>query len=180
MSLEQWTWVFLVISILGLEVNGGSSAIKRRLDKGIASISWRLAFPKASVSHLGAINYDHTPILLDTNPEDSFAYRPFRFEAAWVRDNGCNFVVEKAWNEETTGSALVKLCKRQAATRIALRKWNKEVFGHCQDKIKRLMDKISDIQKNPPFENNGKVEETLQLELSEWLRRCEILWKQKI
>lgn len=74
----------------------GSSAIKRRLDKGIASISWRLAFPNASVTHLGAINSDHTPILLDTNPEDGFAHRPFKFEAAWVRENGCNSVVEKA------------------------------------------------------------------------------------
>uniref|UniRef100_A0A7N2LF37 Uncharacterized protein n=2 Tax=Quercus lobata TaxID=97700 RepID=A0A7N2LF37_QUELO len=65
----------------------GSSAIKRRLDRGIASISWRLAFPKASIAHLGAIKSDHAPILLDTNPEDGFAHRPFRFEAAWVRDN---------------------------------------------------------------------------------------------
>ena len=39
------------------------------------------------------------------------------------------------------------------------------------------MDKITDIQKSPPSENNGKTEETLQLELAEWLTRCEILWK---
>lgn len=90
-----------------------------------------IAFPKASVSHLRAINFDHTPILLDTNPKDSFAHRPFRFEAAWVRDNGCNSIVEKAWNEETVGFALVKLCKKQAVTRSALWKWNKEVFEHC-------------------------------------------------
>lgn len=46
----------------------GSAAIKKRLDKGIASISWCLAFPKAIVIHLRAIKSDHTPILLDTNP----------------------------------------------------------------------------------------------------------------
>ncbi|KAL4603073.1 hypothetical protein ACB092_10G099500 [Castanea dentata] len=74
----------------------GSSAIKRRLDRAIASISWRLAFPKAVVAHLGAINSDHAPILLDTKPEESFTHRPFRFEATWIRDNGCNSVVEKA------------------------------------------------------------------------------------
>ena len=83
------------LDILLFHSQWASSAIKRRLDRGIASISWRLAFPKASVSHLGAINSDHTPILLDTNPDDSFAHRPFRFEAAWVRDNGCIFVVER-------------------------------------------------------------------------------------
>nr|POE71798.1 hypothetical protein CFP56_65790 [Quercus suber] len=52
----------------------GSSAIKRRLDRGIASISWRLAFPKAAVSHLGAINSNHALILLNTNPENNFAH----------------------------------------------------------------------------------------------------------
>ena len=40
----------------------GKAAIKRRLDRGMASISWRLV-----ISQLGVIKSDHTPILLDTN-----------------------------------------------------------------------------------------------------------------
>lgn len=55
----------------------GNAPIKRRLDRGIASISWRLAYPKASIAHLGAIKSDHTPILLNTNPSEPFAHRPF-------------------------------------------------------------------------------------------------------
>ena len=90
----------------------GSLAIKIRLDRGIVSISWRLAFPKANVTHLGALNSNHTPILLNTNPEDSFAHKSFRFEAAWIRDNGCNSIVEKAWNEEARGPAFTKLYKK--------------------------------------------------------------------
>ncbi|XP_075659200.1 uncharacterized protein LOC142629097 [Castanea sativa] len=157
----------------------GSSAIKRRLDRGIASISWRLAFPKATISHLGAIKSDHTPILLNVNPDDSFAHRPFRFEAAWIRDNGCNSVVEKAWASVSSNSAFSKLYKKQDATREALRKWNNEVFGNCQDRINRLMKNINEVQRKSPSEENGRIEEALQLELSEWLMRSEILWKQK-
>ena len=41
------------------------------------------------------------------------------------------------------------------------------------------MDKITEVQKNPSSEHNGKVEEELQLELSEWLFKSEILWMQK-
>ena len=93
-TINEWKTV-RELDILLFHSQWGSSAIKRRLDRGIASISWHLAFPKALVSHLGAINSDHTPILLDTNPDDSFAHRPFRFEAAWVRDNGCISVVER-------------------------------------------------------------------------------------
>ena len=39
----------------------GSATIKRRLDRGVANISWRLAYPKATITHLGAIKSDHTP-----------------------------------------------------------------------------------------------------------------------
>ena len=78
----------------------GSATIKERLDRGLASISWRLVFPKASVQHLGALNSDHLPILLDTNPNDCFSPCPFRFEAAWIWDERCQEVIEQAWNIE--------------------------------------------------------------------------------
>lgn len=55
----------------------GNATIKRRLDRGIANILWRLAYLKATISHLGAIMSDHKPLLLDTNSEDDFAHRPF-------------------------------------------------------------------------------------------------------
>ena len=74
----------------------GSAAIKERLDRGLASISWRVVFSKASVQHLGALNSDHLPILLDTNPDDCFSPRPCCFEGAWIRDERCQKVIEQA------------------------------------------------------------------------------------
>ena len=131
------------------------------------------------MSHLGAIKSDHTPILLDTNPKDSFAHKPFRFEATWIHDNGYNSIIEKAWNEETHGQAFVRLYKKQAATREALQKWNKEVFEHYQVRINQIMQNIAEIQKKPHSNDNGRIEEELQVELLEWLARTEVLWKQK-
>lgn len=120
----------------------GSVTIKRRLDRRVASISWRLAYQKASITHLGAIKSNDTPILLNTNPSDSFVHRPFQFEAVWLRDESCHSVIDKAWNMEALDSDFVKLYKRQALTRDALKKWNKEVFGCCQDRINNLIQKI--------------------------------------
>ncbi|XP_023894711.1 uncharacterized protein LOC112006637 [Quercus suber] len=94
----------------------GNSAVKRRLNRGRSSILWRLAFPNATIAHLGAISLDHAPILLQTNLEDTFAHRPFRFEAMWIRDDRCTAMIEKAWNEEVKGSDFVKLYKKQAVT----------------------------------------------------------------
>ena len=157
----------------------GNASIKRRLDRGIANISWRLAFPDASISHLGAIRSDHAPILLDTNPQSSFAHRPFRFEATWLRDNRCQSVIEQAWKQNVGGSDFIKLYKKQATTRDALRKWNKEVFGKCQDKINLLIQKIKEAQDLPPSSEAEALESALQSELSEWLLRSETLWRQK-
>lgn len=117
----------------------GNANLKRRLDRGIASISQRLAFPKANVSHLKVVCLYHTPILLNTSPVDTFAHRQFRFEAAWMRDPRFYDVIDKAWNKEVSGFDFVKLCKKQAATKKALCKWNREVFGHYQQRINTLL-----------------------------------------
>ena len=157
----------------------GKASIKRRLDRGVANISWRLAYPRATITHLGAIKSDHAPILLDTNPSDSFVHRPFRFEAVWLRDDRCSDVIEEAWKGKVSGSEFLKLYKKQAPTREALRKWNKEVFGRCQNRINSLLKKIKDVQERQPSHENDLLENDLQTELSEWLLRSEVIWRQK-
>lgn len=152
----------------------GNSAIKRRLDSAIASMAWRLAYPKAVISHLGVIRFNHTPILLDSNLVTSFAHRPFRFEAVWTWDLGCHEVINHAWNGEAHGSDFIVLCKKQVATREALRKWNK-VFGICQDKINNLLLKIKLIQEKKSMQENGSMEIKLQADLAKWLLRSEML-----
>ena len=83
--------------------------------------------------------------------------------------------MEKAWESVSSGTAFTKLYKKQDATREALRKWNKEVFGNCQDRVNCLMRNINEVQRKTPSEENGIIEEALQLELLEWLMRSEIL-----
>ena len=157
----------------------GNASVKRRLDRVIANISWRLANSKVTMTHLGVISFDHAPIILDTNPLSTLTHRPFRFEVVWLRDERCSSVIDSAWNEECHGSDFIKLCKKQATTRDALKKWNKEVFGRCQDRINSLIKQINAIQREPPSIHLGDLEASLQAELSEWLLRSEALWRQK-
>ena len=157
----------------------GNASIKRRLDRGIANMSWRLAYSKASIVHLSAIKSDHAPILLDTNPKSKFAQWLFRFEVTWLRDDQCHEVIESAWKDQVAGSKFIRLYKKQASTRDTLRKWNKKVFGNCQNKINSLLLGIKEIQQGPPIENSGALEDALQSKLSKWLLRSETLWSQK-
>ena len=117
--------------------------------------------------------------MLDTNPSDSFAHKPFRFEAVWLRDDRCSDVIKEAWKTKVVGLEFIKLYKKQVATREALRKWNKEVFGRCQDRINSLLKKIKDVQERHPSHENGLLENDLQTELSKWLLRSEVVWRQK-
>jgi hypothetical protein len=124
----------------------GKGCIRERLDRSIASTEWRVLFPKTVLYHLGAIRSDHAPLLLDTNPCDFFSPRPFRFEAAWVRDPSCSEVISKSWMKPFAGCPSVKLCKKQNATKSALKAWNRNVFGLCQSHISELTQLIVEIQ----------------------------------
>jgi hypothetical protein len=157
----------------------GKGCIRERLDRGIANPSWRVAFPRATVLHLGAIQFDHCPILIDTNPVDVHAPRPFRFEAMWANDPRCFNVVNEAWQREVFGSDCFKLYKKQYFTTMALQKWNKEVFGHCQSRINDLTEEIGKIQCGAILEENFTKEAKLQNDLNIWLSRNESMWRQK-
>ena len=120
----------------------GKDCIRERLDRGIANINWTLCFPRATVYHLGALNSDHCPLLIDMNPDDSFSPRPFHFEAIWAKDPRCYNVIDEAWKNEFYGSDSFILCHKQFSTTATLKKWNKETFGFCQTRMKELSTKL--------------------------------------
>ena len=99
-----------------------------------------------------------------------------RFEATWLSDDRCFTVIETVWNEHVGGSEFIKLCKKQESTRDALRKWNKDVFDNCQNKINSLLQSIKAVQQKPPSNNTEAIEAALQIELLEWLLRSETLF----
>jgi len=115
------------------------------LYRDIASMEWRIKYPKASITHLGAVRSDHNPLLLDTNPPN-FLSRSFRFEVAWTRDPKSHEVVKNSWQIDSKGPDCYKLFRKQQATRTALKKWNKELFVHCRTRINILTDQIRDLE----------------------------------
>ena len=60
--------------------------VKERLDRGLGNAKWKLLFPAAEISHLPHVKFDHCPILLNTNPSEQKAPKPFWFEQMWLTD----------------------------------------------------------------------------------------------
>jgi hypothetical protein len=157
----------------------GNGCIRERLDRGITNILWRSEFPRANVLHLGAVNSDHCPLLIDTNPADVRCPRPFRFEAMWTGDPRCFDVIFEAWKRNFEGIDSFILFKKQFFLALDLRKWNKAVFGHVQTRIDEFTRSIELIQREEPTEENINEEAHLLDGLNTWLGRNETLWRQK-
>ena len=128
----------------------GRGSIRERLDRGIANMEWRTEFPRATMLHLGAVNSDHCPLLIDTNPVNVRCPRPFRFKAMWAGDARCYGVIDKAWKRNFVGNDCFILYRKQFFLNSDLRKWNKEVFGHVQVIIAEFSRNIEKIQLEDP------------------------------
>ena len=157
----------------------GHGCIRERLDRAIVNMQWRTEFPRAAVFHLGAVNSDHCPLIIDTNPADVRCPRPFRFEAMWANDPRCLVVINEAWKRNFVGNDGLKLYKKQFYATMDLRRWNKEVFGHVQSRITELTWSLERIQHEEPTEANVTEEVRLLDSLNIWLRRNETMWRQK-
>ena len=157
----------------------GKDCIREKHDRGNANINWMLCFPRATVYHLGALNSDHCPLHIDTNPNDSFSPRLFRFEAIWAKDPRCYNIIDEAWKNEFYGSDSFILCRKQFSTTAALKKWNKETFGFCQTRMKELSTKLEQVQAGSVSEKNSLMKASIQRELNSWLSNNESFWKQK-
>lgn len=86
-----------------------------RLDRGIATDSWRNLFSEAKIFNLLTVASDHIPIIISLpwllchvlahfksgprNVEDpnSPEKRIFRFENLWAKESGCKEIISKFW-----------------------------------------------------------------------------------
>ncbi|KAL5817683.1 hypothetical protein ACOSQ3_026061 [Xanthoceras sorbifolium] len=81
----------------------GRELIQERLDRFLCSMSWRSLFPNAVNTHLDWGGSDHKALLV--NNVQKFRERDrvnrwgarFHFDEAWVDDEECRNIVERAW-----------------------------------------------------------------------------------
>ncbi|KAG8371459.1 hypothetical protein BUALT_Bualt13G0089700 [Buddleja alternifolia] len=83
---------------------GRLANIQLRLDRCVANFDWIEIFPKAFVSHLPAINSDHSPLFFVTDSSFNYGPKPFRFKNMWIRDPSCKDMVFGTWSGYFHGS----------------------------------------------------------------------------
>lgn len=116
-------WAFVAFGILGLWghllhgaiISSMGAVTWIRLDRGVATPSWAEMFPTVRVHHIEGSLSDHTPLWVCSDDEQVQFYkkkkkkRPFRFEAMWMKDEGCGDVMRKAWESSVRGAPMENL-----------------------------------------------------------------------
>ncbi|XP_019168052.1 PREDICTED: uncharacterized protein LOC109163801 [Ipomoea nil] len=113
---------------------GTPNWIEERLDKVLATQDWRELVTDASVQNILTRKSDHSALflgILNLRERRGGLRRGFRFEMAWLHDEGCRAVVEKSW-DEGRGRGLqecVTLCGNR------LTRWGGDRFHKFGEKI---------------------------------------------
>ncbi|XP_019190734.1 PREDICTED: uncharacterized protein LOC109185207 [Ipomoea nil] len=82
---------------------GTTKWIEERLDKVLVTQGWHDIVREASVLNILTRNSDHSALflgILNLRERRGGGKRGFRFEMAWLHDEGCRDVVEKTWDQE--------------------------------------------------------------------------------
>lgn len=120
----------------------GNDLVQERIDRFFANPRWYASHPDARVTHLTRCVFDHSPILLETNPTYGlFLPRPFKFQSFWLSDLSFPGIVVEAWGRARSLRESIENFSRKALD------WNKHHFGNIFGWKKRVMTRLYGIQK---------------------------------
>jgi hypothetical protein len=102
----------------------------------------------------------------------------FRFEAAWLQEEDCVEVVEKAWNSAfEEGKCSVVEAVKHVGAKLWL--WDKEVLGELKNRIKKAKKAPEQCRKGPITQQNVSREQVLRFKLSRLEDQHNTFWQQR-
>jgi hypothetical protein len=151
--------------------------MRKRLDRCMVDVDWRMSFPHALVELLAPHDSDHNPILLSCSKFRSIKSNLFHFQAAWISHPEYERVVLNSWTF-SPGSALHKLKKVQDHSII----FNKEVFGNIFRNKRAIEARLKGVHQQLDIYQTSDLiffERQLQQDYNVLLAQEEMLWYQK-
>ncbi|KAF5462709.1 hypothetical protein F2P56_018695 [Juglans regia] len=118
---------------------------------------------------------DHCPMFIKFL-KDPYSYgpSPFRFQQMWIEHQEFLDFVKNVWSEPTVGTGLDNLASKLKKVNVALREWNKQVFGRTNAHIAFLEEKVEGLEGTLQREWDVDAKRELVLasaELSSWRHR---------
>ncbi|XP_073360394.1 uncharacterized protein [Aegilops tauschii subsp. strangulata] len=136
------------------------SYIRERLDRATANALWCEWFPEFTVINGAPRHSDHRPVIVSTQGGGrrmAGGDRGFRFEAWWLKEEGCSAEVQGAWEQGCReGSGDVASAMRCVAGRM--RKWGKEVAGELESRLRKARRSLESCMRAPVSEEKIREE----------------------
>ncbi|OMO99000.1 reverse transcriptase [Corchorus capsularis] len=155
--------------------------VKKRLDRGVASMDWLSRFPTACVSHLITSVSDHSPILLKTEVRRHRRKRKPKeckrsyFETSWCKEVDCEQLIVDNW-EFSNG---MELLARIGHLRDSLRGVYAKKFSVVKERIDEITQALKVVAETDRWGNMRKKEADLREELNRLLEEEETYWMQR-
>ncbi|KAF5472990.1 hypothetical protein F2P56_009642 [Juglans regia] len=120
----------------------------------------------------------HNPVIIRFQREVCrYGPTPFRFQNMWCTHPDFRKCVVEAWRDDVQGSGLVRLAAKLKRTKLAIRYWNRQVFGRVDHMIKQLQERKEGLEVQLQGGYSSEIEEDFfltKLELEAWEKREEI------
>ncbi|KAL3741019.1 hypothetical protein ACJRO7_022180 [Eucalyptus globulus] len=146
----------------------GNALVKKRLDRAICNMEWRILYPNAKAFAFPAIGSDHSPILLSLIPTELKRKKIFRFETYWLEHPECQEVVKKARHIENAEQPLMVVKTKKVAADLT--RWSRRHFKNAIKQIALLKQRLQDL-------TNSTDEEQNREEAHDIARKIEDLWR---
>ena len=125
----------------------GRANVKVRLDRAIATSSWRDIFCDTIVQHLVSPCSDHLPILIKIEQEQrSLPRKPRRhYEIFWERSAELPERINAAWEQAGPMEDLGAVRKGLDSVMSTLQGWSKKKFGNILHELDKSRKKLEEL-----------------------------------
>jgi exonuclease III len=157
--------------------------IRERLDRAVATQSWRDRFPGYKVVNGDPRHSDHRPIIINTHGVEKARRSPARgmvprFEAKWLAEEEYATIVENAWDMEVYGhqKGVMGAVKGILGELVD---WNRNKLGDLEKRISKIKKELEVWRKKGIGPEQVRREEILRFKLSRLEEQKELYWKQR-
>jgi hypothetical protein len=156
----------------------GNANVRVRLDRAVATHSWRDLFCGTTVQHLVSPCSDHQPILIKLMQEQRRCHQAPRrqYEVFWERSMELPEKIAAAW--ESTGQKNDLGSVHQGLDRVMteLQQWSKKKFGNVLCELGKSRKRLEELMLKGA--DNSEIRKETD-HMNELLYREEMLWLQR-
>ncbi|KAL5864544.1 hypothetical protein ACOSQ3_002058 [Xanthoceras sorbifolium] len=171
------------MQLLKIALSNGN-LITERLDRGFCCMRWRALFQEAIVTHLDHEGSDHKPLLISNIFKPyGIGDRPrrwvsrFHFKEAWVNEDGCRDLIEKAWRSYESSKAISGLLGNVGVFASSWAAWNMVKKKDSGRNLKAWREELSSLYAVGNFVVLGAAGSNRVAEDERyWRQRSRALW----